>query len=149
MDLSKTLRIKEGEGAVTEEEFASYFPSLVWVLRDFMLKLEDKEGNDITSKQYLENALREQRGTSSYIDAKNRIRRVLRHFFQERDCCTLVRPVEKEKKLQILNTLSDSELRPEFLEQLDSFRSKLTRKIKFKRQSNRFLSGPMLLELAK
>ena len=134
---------------MTEEEFASYFPSLVWVLRDFMLKLEDKEGNDITSKQYLENALREQRGTSSYIDAKNRIRRVLRHFFQERDCCTLVRPVEKEKKLQILNTLSDSELRPEFLEQLDSFRSKLTRKIKFKRQSNRFLSGPMLLELAK
>lgn len=64
-----------------------------------MLKLEDKDGNEMTSKQYLENALKEQRGSSEYIDAKNRIRRVLRHFFQERDCCTLIRPVEKEKKL--------------------------------------------------
>ena len=50
VNLSKTLRIKDGEGAVSEEEFASYFPTLIWVLRDFMLKLEDKDGNEITSK---------------------------------------------------------------------------------------------------
>lgn len=56
--------------------------------------------------------MKEQRGTSELIDAKNRIRKVLRHFFQERDCCTLVRPVEKEKHLQQLDSLKDIDLRP-------------------------------------
>lgn len=38
---------------------AKYFPSLIWVLRDFSLKLQDEKGNDITIKQYLEGALTE------------------------------------------------------------------------------------------
>jgi hypothetical protein len=32
-------------------------PSFHWVLRDFSLKLEDKEGNTLTNNEYLEHAL--------------------------------------------------------------------------------------------
>ncbi len=43
INLSKTLRVKkQGTEAMDEDEFASYFPSLVWVLRDFMLRMEDR-----------------------------------------------------------------------------------------------------------
>lgn len=86
------------------------------VLRDFALQLKDKEGNIITPKQYLEDALLEQKGVSDAIENKNRIRRLLKHFFKDRDCQTLVRPVEDEKELQSLNDLPASSLRPEFLE---------------------------------
>ncbi len=30
------------------EEMAQYFPSFLWVLRDFALRLEDMQGNAIT-----------------------------------------------------------------------------------------------------
>jgi hypothetical protein len=65
----------------------------------------------MTPKQYLDSALREQKGCSEAIEAKNRVRRMLTHFFQERDCCTLVRPTEQEKNLQTLIKLPESELR--------------------------------------
>jgi hypothetical protein len=70
------------------------FPSFLWVLRDFALRLVDADGAALTPKQYLESALREQKGCSEAAEAKNRVRRLLTHFFPERDCCTLVRPTE-------------------------------------------------------
>jgi hypothetical protein len=39
------------------DEIAKYFPSFLWVVRDFSLRLIDSFGNPISSKQYLENAL--------------------------------------------------------------------------------------------
>ena len=71
----------------------------MWIVRDFTLRMEDKHGLKISSKEYLENALTEQNGISDKIENKNRIRRLLKCFFQERDCYTLVRPVEDEKQL--------------------------------------------------
>jgi hypothetical protein len=88
----------------------------MWVLRDFALQLIDAEGNKITSKQYLENSLREQKGASDAIENKNRIRRLIKHFFKDRDCMTLVRPVEDERQLQNLSSLPSAALRPEFLD---------------------------------
>ena len=40
------------------------FPTFLWVVRDFALRLEDLHGNEITSKKYLENALAEKHGCS-------------------------------------------------------------------------------------
>jgi hypothetical protein len=48
------------------------------VLRDFSLKLENKEGFDVTARQYLETALNEQKGGSQTILHKNRIRRTIK-----------------------------------------------------------------------
>lgn len=89
---------KDGaEGDV--DEMSKYFPSFLWVVRDFSLKLIDQQNNAITSKQYFENALREQKGTSDAVEKKNRIRRLISNFFQDRDCYTIVRPTEEERDL--------------------------------------------------
>lgn len=48
----------------------------------------------MNSKDYLEKALDQQKGFSDAIEQKNRIRRLIKHFFKERDCFTMVRPVE-------------------------------------------------------
>ena len=99
VNLSKSLQIKKGEAATDADEMAEYFPSFLWILRDFALRLEDQDGNIISQRKYLENSLMEQKGMSDAIEAKNRIRRLVSQFFQDRDCHTLVRPVEQEGKL--------------------------------------------------
>jgi hypothetical protein len=72
------------------------------VVRDFSLRLLDTYGNQITSKDYLENAIQQQKGASDQVETKNRIRRMVKHFFKDRDCFTMVRPVEEERELQNL-----------------------------------------------
>jgi len=37
---------------------------LLWVVRDFMLKLKDNSGNDISEKEYMERALEELKGNN-------------------------------------------------------------------------------------
>ena len=39
------------------KELNDYFPEFLWLVRDFMLQLED-DGNEIDAKEYLEIALR-------------------------------------------------------------------------------------------
>lgn len=53
----------------------------MWIVRDFALRLIDQFGNQITSKEYLENALKEVKGHSDAIEAKNKIRRMINSFF--------------------------------------------------------------------
>lgn len=130
------------------EELAKYFPSFLWVIRDSFLKKEDEEGNKISSKKYLENALKDIKGVSEQAEQKNRIRRQIRAFFTERDCHTLVRPTEDESKLQRLNELSKDELRPEFNTEIEYLRTKVFNKAKPKNLKGKDLSGPMLLEVA-
>ena len=76
----------------------------------------DKNGENIQAKEYLEQSLENQKGSSDAIENKNKIRRMLKHFFKERDCFTLVRPVESEDDLQNMVHLPEGCLRPEFME---------------------------------
>ena len=114
LNLSKTIKIKSINREDNEEELAEYFPTLLWLLRDFSLKLEDKDGNVITEKQYLENALENISGISDVVEEKNRVRNLIKAYFPEKDCFVMVRPVEKEKDLQNLQNLPDYQLRKEF-----------------------------------
>ena len=147
LNLSKTIKIKSVSIEDNEEELAQYFPTLLWLLRDFSLKLEDKNGNVITEKQYLENALEELSGMSTTIEEKNRVRALIRAYFPERDCFVMVRPIEEERDLQNLQNLPDNQFRKEFLEQSKIFRNKVMKKTKPKRFNNKILSGAMLVEL--
>ncbi len=56
------------------DDLVSVFPNFLWVVRDFALKLVDIYGNPMTSKEYLENALKSQKGMSETVENKNRIR---------------------------------------------------------------------------
>ena len=146
LDLSKTIKIKSVAIEDNEEELAKYFPTLLWLLRDFSLKLEDKNGNVITEKQYLENALRELSGLTNSIEEKNRVRNLIRAYFPERDCFVMVRPTENEQDLQNLQNLPDNKFRKEFLEQSKIFKNKVLKKTKPKRLNGKVLTGAMLVE---
>ena len=59
INLTKHIQLKAKGGAddIDPEEYANYFPSFMWVVRDFTLQLVDQEGESITPREYLEKAL--------------------------------------------------------------------------------------------
>ena len=65
VNLSKSIQVRNsrmssagvsdgGTGEGDPDELAKFFPSFMWVVRDFTLRLLDTEGNRINSKEYLE-----------------------------------------------------------------------------------------------
>jgi hypothetical protein len=122
VELTKHIRTKashESDGAEESgAEFASFFPSFLWVVRDFALQLVDENGVTFSSKQYLERSLTPVSGFSEGVEVKNRIRRMLQAFFPNRDCVTLKRPVEDEGMLQKIDEAPWTDLRPEFVQQV-------------------------------
>ena len=72
-----------------DEEEADLFPNFLWVVRDFGVRLE-RNGIQMSSREYLEDALKAESGTSEATEQKNAVRGVLRRFFPHRDCMTLV-----------------------------------------------------------
>ena len=149
LNLSKTIKLKNSFKEDNKDELSQYFPCFLWLLRDFSLRLVDKNGKNITEKQYLENALENIKGgeNNDVIKEKNRVRTLIRTYFPERDCFAMVRPVEEEKNLQKLQYLPDEQLRVEFLEQAKNFRNKVFKKIKPKTFHGQLISGSMLVEL--
>jgi hypothetical protein len=101
INLTKHIQIKARgiSDDIDTEEYSQFFPTFMWVVRDFTLRLEDSEGEPITSKEYLEKALDIQKGFSDNVEQKNRIRRLMKSFFKERDCCTMIRPLTNEENL--------------------------------------------------
>lgn len=86
INLTKHIHIKSNvnQEEIDSDEYSEYFPSFMWVVRDFTLQLLNEELEEINSNQYLEKALEEQSGFSDKIEEKNRIRRLLKSFFKER-----------------------------------------------------------------
>ncbi len=149
INLTKHIHLKtQGGDDIDPEEYSRFLPSFVWVLRDFTLQLLDEEGEAITPKDYLEKALEPQKGFSDNIEQKNRIRRLLKSFFTDRDCCTVVRPLTKEEDLQNLENLKLEELRPEFVEQVMLLRRKVINRVRPKMLNGKKLTGEMLCNLA-
>lgn len=129
-------------------EVSTFFPTFLWVLRDFSLDLIDDAGQRLTPTEYLESCLRQQDGFNSDVQSRNRTRRLLTGFFKDRHCSTVVRPVEAEDLLQTANTLSDRELRSTFLTEMSALRALvLNDLVRPKTMQGQFLSGRMLVNL--
>ncbi|KAL4503208.1 hypothetical protein ABPG72_000814 [Tetrahymena utriculariae] len=122
-------------------------PFFMWVLRDFSLILEDQNGEPLNSKQYLENSLEEQKGLSETTMQKNMVRKLFKHFFLERDCVAIVRPLEEESQLQSISVQNQTEYRQEFLQDISKLQKKVTKRIKAKVFNNRYITGPQLIFL--
>ena len=109
-NLTQHIRVRSAHGGSgggkdedTLEDFNRFFPSFLWVLRDFGLALVDDEGSVVSADDYMEDALEEQPGFDKETLARNRIRKCVKNYFRERHCFTLVRPVEDESALQELD----------------------------------------------
>ncbi len=148
ISLTKHIRLKSQQETGDPEEYARYLPALMWVVRDFTLRLADEEGASLSAKDYLEKSLEPQKGLSDNVEQKNRVRRLMKAFFVDRDCCTLVRPVTKETELQNLENMKPDELRPEFVEQVAQLRLRVINRVKPKTMNGKRLTGEMLLGLA-
>jgi DNA repair exonuclease SbcCD ATPase subunit len=152
VELTKHIKTKSeseaGGEPETGAEFANFFPSFLWVIRDFTLQLVDESGNSFPPKTYLERALTPMQGFSEGVEVKNRIRRMLLAFFPNRDCVTLKRPVEDESKLQTLDNAEWSDFRPEFIEQVKILRRKIYTSAPPKMLNGKVLDGFMISHLA-
>ncbi|KAJ1444801.1 guanylate-binding protein [Pelagophyceae sp. CCMP2097] len=117
-DGARRLRDAAARSAAEADEDAAalcqFMPSFTWVLRDFALELCDERGDAITADEYLESALRPQKGYEAAVLERNRVRSMLTAFFSRRGCAALVRPINDEAKLQQIDELPPRELRPEF-----------------------------------
>ena len=54
INLAKDIQSKTNN---ISSEDSTHFPSFLWIVRDFTLQMVDKNGDKISSKEYLENAL--------------------------------------------------------------------------------------------
>ncbi len=122
------------------EEDAGELPGFLWVLRDFALQLENKDGVAVDPDTYMEEQL---------SGEKNDARAHLRKYFKDRGCATLVRPVMQESELQNLNELSDNVLRPEFVEAAAALRKRILTAAANRplTHNNTLLNGGMLTTL--
>ncbi|GKV36776.1 hypothetical protein SLEP1_g44870 [Rubroshorea leprosula] len=141
--MTKHIRVKAG-GRTTASELGQFSPIFVWLLRDFYLDLVE-DNRKITPRDYLEIALRPVQGSGKDIAAKNEIRDSIRALFPDRECFTLVRPVNNEKELQMLEQLPMDRLRSEFRAGLDALTKFVFERTRPKQVGATVMTGPVLV----
>uniref|UniRef100_M0RDF8 Guanylate binding protein 6, pseudogene 1 n=1 Tax=Rattus norvegicus TaxID=10116 RepID=M0RDF8_RAT len=122
-ELTELIRARSSpnpDGIKNSTEFVSFFPDFVWTVLDFMLELK-LNGKNITSDEYLENALKLIPGNSPRIQASNLPRECIRQFFPNRKCFVFDRPTHDKELLQKLETISEDQLDPNFCEGTKAF----------------------------
>ena len=78
---------------------------------------------------------------------KYSVRETFTDFFPDRGCIFFVRPVNEESKLQRIETLEKKSLRPEFLESLEDFKSRISENLIPKTFGGRVLDGNGFLSM--
>eukprot|EP01130_Rhizamoeba_saxonica_P018904 TRINITY_DN9636_c0_g1_i1.p1 TRINITY_DN9636_c0_g1~~TRINITY_DN9636_c0_g1_i1.p1 ORF type:complete len:1193 (-),score=324.17 TRINITY_DN9636_c0_g1_i1:46-3576(-) len=106
-NLTKHIQVNSTEDS-TRSELSEYFPNFLWAIRDFVLDLQDDDGNPITSDEYLEESL------SNKFNNRDGIGSTIKDFFPNRRCACLVRPVNDENSLRNIDNVPYEELRDEF-----------------------------------
>ena len=147
INLSKSIQLK-GKHESDPDDLSNLFPSFLWLVRDFSLQLVDDDGDTITPKEYLEKVLDTSKSTYD-IDDKTKIRKLIKSYFKDRDCHTMVRPITDETKLQDLQNISSDKLRPDFVEGIIQLRKKVGNKIKPKTLNKKALNGEMFINMIK
>ncbi|KAM4014688.1 guanylate-binding protein 7-like [Anomaloglossus baeobatrachus] len=122
-ELTEKIKVKASEQQSEfhddSGEFKRFFPSFVWCVRDFNLKLE-LNGKDITEDEYLKNALKLKTGMSPAVRNYNFPRECLLHYFHSHKCFVFDRPASKAD-LQNLDNVAESQLDHAFVQQTKRF----------------------------
>ncbi|KAI4306435.1 hypothetical protein L6164_029712 [Bauhinia variegata] len=142
--MTKHIRVRASGGRTTASEIGQFSPFFVWLLRDFYLDLTE-DNRKITPLDYLELALRPVQGSGRDIASKNEIRDAIRALFPDRECFTLVRPLNNENDLQRLDQISLEKLRPEFQSGLDALTKFVFERTRPKQVGATMMTGPVLV----
>ena len=139
---------REGEDESVGRIHGAFLTKLIPRPPRTLPQLVDEHSRPVSARQYLESALQEVRGFSEKAQSKNRIRTMIRHFFPDRDCFPIVRPVEDEGMLQTLDVQPEHVFRNEFVTQMRALRSLVRSNAQPKTLEGGLVSGSMLCMLA-
>jgi len=142
-EMTKHIRVRANGGRSTASELGQFSPIFIWLLRDFYLDLVENDRR-ITPRDYLEIALRPLDGNGKDISSKNEIRESIRSLFPDRECFTLVRPLNNENELQRLDQIPLEKLRPEFQAGLDELTRFIFERTRPKQVAGTIMTGPVL-----
>ncbi|CAL9778213.1 unnamed protein product [Musa acuminata subsp. burmannicoides] len=142
-EMTKHIRVRASGGKTSASELGQFSPVFVWLLRDFYLELAE-DNRKITAREYLEIALRSMQGGGRDLLAKNEIRESIRALFPDRECFTLVRPLNNENDLQRLDQIPLDRLRSEFRSGLDALVKYIFERTRPKQVGATVMTGPIL-----
>jgi len=142
VNLAKYIDTSSKEGNSSSNDFSTFFPYFIWVLRDFSLDLEGK-----TPIEYLNKSLRPVEGDNPDIKKKNEIRSTISNYFKHRDCHCLIRPVSDEKQLQRIEEVPLKNMKPLFLQGLNLLKEKIKIDMRPKIVDGKVLTASMFLNL--
>ena len=130
-----------------DELLTELSPKFIWIIRDFTLeKVHPETGEEISSKEYMELCLKNKRCGKNSND-NNVIRQNIIKFFPERDCVTLIRPVDSEADLKRLNNIPYNNLKAEFKMEFKKLKDKIFKEALPKKLNGKKLTGPALATL--
>jgi hypothetical protein len=148
--ISDNLSFRSSESDTDEEirgRIAAMAPKFIWLLRDFHLSLEDKFKNTISAKEYMENVLSIKTNAVRNPETYRKVRETILGVFLERDCFTLVRPMDKEEDLKRLSQFSLDDLREAFAKGFRKLHMEVLERAPAKRLYGQDLSGSHILGL--
>ena len=90
INLMRTIKIRNIVEEENNNELNDFLPKLFWILFSSNIKLEDKNGNTITEKQYMDNCLKIINSTNDHVEEINRIKAGIKSYFKIRECFTLM-----------------------------------------------------------
>ncbi|XP_056600348.1 guanylate-binding protein 1 [Triplophysa dalaica] len=121
-EISEQIKIRSaeaGEEGDEDSQFVRFFPSFVWVVRDFTLSLEI-DGNEVTEDEYLDFALQLKKGVNKKTSDYNLPRECIRSYFPSRKCFVFPSPASPDN-MRRLETLQERDLVQGFLETTGRF----------------------------
>jgi len=145
-ELTSHISMKAGDEEEMGEDFAKFFPVLVWAVRDHHLKLS-VDGKEISSNDYLENCLTMKKARKKEDHDTNFLRETIRDFFKERQCFVFPLPTSMDK-LENLEQMQLSELDPEFVTAGNKFAEFVIQRSPSKMVRGKAITGMMYATLA-
>ncbi|XP_038623250.1 guanylate-binding protein 1-like [Tachyglossus aculeatus] len=150
-ELTERIRVSSQpctNGVEDSNKFVSFFPDFLWVVRDFILDLE-LDGRCISEDEYLERALKLQKGDHPNTQMLNLPRKCIRQFFPSRKCFTFSFPAPP-KLVGHLDELGEDHLYSDFVQQANNFCTYIFQNTKIKTlQGGIVVNGPRLAMLVK
>ncbi|XP_069707722.1 guanylate-binding protein 1-like [Phaenicophaeus curvirostris] len=152
MKLTERVKVKAGleereDGLEEAGQLVPFLPTFVWAVRDFTLQLE-KDGEEISEDEYLEDALELEAGDSPETQRCNQPRECIRQSFPHRKCFIFDQPASRSDLVR-LEELQDDEMSHEFQQQVEKFCRHIWEKSPPKTiPGGRILTGNLLGKLA-
>jgi len=144
-ELTNHISMK-AQGEETGDDFAKFFPMLIWAVRDHHLELTVDE-KEITANEYLEKCLSLKRGRGKDVTDYNALRETIRAFFKTRNCFLFPLPTPMDN-LKNLDKLQMNELDPNFVKVGNEFTEFILNAGLCKMMNGKEITGNMFTTLA-